>query len=179
MSRSLHFSLSAFLRFHCHSTTSVINLSGTEYFWRTHKFEPQCYDANDNQVVTYTRKLFDEHPRRQGHLAFSEEIASNPDKLDAILLSFWIFKVCRDVHFPWKRKYVPKLLGAAAASVGAKQPEPKPEAAVVSDSKTAKEEVKPEVKADVQPEATAVEQPEQSKAEKAVTPPAVEGEKTA
>lgn len=59
--------------------------------------------------------MFKTHPRRQAHLTISEEIAGHPDKLDAILLSFWIFKICRDVHIPWKRKYVPKPLGAGPA----------------------------------------------------------------
>ena len=75
--------------------------------------ESKLYDSKDKQVVTYERKFFKTHPRRQGYLKIAPEIAEHPDKLDAVLLSFWIFKVCRDVYIPWKHKYTPKILSTS------------------------------------------------------------------
>lgn len=68
----------------------------------------QLYDPQGRKVVTYKRDPCGlrkpNTPFPEGHLSITEDIARNLSALDAVLTSFFIFKTCRDVNFPWKKK---------------------------------------------------------------------------
>ncbi|EJD04536.1 uncharacterized protein FOMMEDRAFT_28209 [Fomitiporia mediterranea MF3/22] len=126
------------------------------YTWRSYGFEPTLYDAKGNIAVTYKRDPAGLRPPNSpsplGHLKFSPEIAQNPSVMDAMFTSFFIFKTCRDVSFPWQKKSMnphdqqpPKQMHAVLQPVEEQKPvqeQTKQEGEPTKDGEEKKEEEK-------------------------------------